>query len=60
MCSKKELYTAFLQASSVRYSSTALSDVAPMDISHDSLSKWLKNQHFRPAEVWSEASKYIN
>ena len=60
MYSKKELYTAFLQASSVRYSSNALSDVSPCEISHDVLSKWLKKTQLKPSEVWQEAKNYIN
>ena len=60
MYSKKDLYISFLQASSVRYSSNALSDVAPIDISHDVLSKWLKTANYRPSEIWNESKKYIN
>lgn len=60
MYSKKDLYIAFLQASSVRYSSNALSDVAPSEISHDTLSKWLKSANYRPSEVWNEAKCHIN
>lgn len=60
MFSKKELYIAFLQASSVRYSSNALSDVSPIEISHDVLSKWLKTAQLRPAEVWHESKNYID
>ncbi|WP_342224729.1 hypothetical protein [Rickettsia endosymbiont of Urophora cardui] len=39
-CSK-DLYKSFLQASSVRYTSKALSEVSPVDLSHDSASRWL-------------------
>lgn len=48
----KELYKAFLQASSVRYSGLALSEVSPIALSHDSISRWLKNKCFRPKELW--------
>jgi len=58
LCSK-ELYTAFLQASSIRYSSTALSDVSPIDISHDSISNWIKSKNFQPKEIWHEVKNYI-
>ena len=37
----KEWYKAFLQASSMRYSELALSEVSPELISHDSVSRWL-------------------
>ena len=60
MYTKKDLYIAFLQASSIRYSSNALSDVAPLEISHDVLSKWLKTANYRPSEIWNEAQNYIN
>ena len=55
----KDLYTAFLQASSVRYSGLALSEVSPKDLSHDSISRWLKDQNFRPREIWDIAEKHI-
>ncbi|WP_235603477.1 hypothetical protein, partial [Piscirickettsia litoralis] len=46
------IYKAFLQATSVRYSGLALSEVSPEPLSHDSVSRWLQSQHFRPREVW--------
>lgn len=60
MYSKKNLYISFLQASSIRYSCNALSDVSPVEMSHDSFSKWLKNKSFKPSEIWSEAKNHIN
>ena len=56
----KELYKAFLQASSVRYSGLALSEVSPDELSHDGISRWLKSQHFSPKEIWSTAESMIN
>ena len=56
----KDLYKSFLQASSVRYSGKALSEVSPNHLSHDSASRWLNNSHFRPSEVYKESSKYID
>ena len=56
----KELYTAFLQASSIRYSGNALSEVAPDILSHDSISNWLKSRHFAPKNVWMEAKDFID
>jgi len=56
----KELYKAFLQASSVRYSGLALSEVSPTALSHDSISRWLADRHFRPREVWQTAQSYVN
>ena len=42
-CSK-DLYKSFLQASSVRYSGKALSEVSPINLSHDSASRWLNSK----------------
>lgn len=56
----KELYKAFLQASSVRYSGLALSEVSPTELSHDSISRWLKNKCFRPREIWEMSQNYID
>lgn len=58
-CSK-ELYRAFLQASSIRYTGLALSEVSPIKLSHDSISRWLKDQRFRPREIWEIAKGYID
>lgn len=57
-CSK-DLYRRFLQASSVRYSGLALSEVAPEKLSHDSVSRWLKSKKFRPREIWDLAKPYV-
>ncbi|QGP51886.1 hypothetical protein PsalN5692_03385 [Piscirickettsia salmonis] len=46
----KEIYKAFLQASSVRYSGLALSEVSPEPFSHDSVSRWLQSQQYRRCE----------
>jgi predicted transposase YdaD len=56
----KELYKAFLQASSVRYSGLALSEVSPTELSHDSISRWLKNKCFRPREIWEISEAYLD
>ena len=56
----KEWYKAFLQASNMRYSGLALSEVSPELISHDSVSRWLNSQCFRPREIWQIADNPIN
>lgn len=56
----KGLYKLFLQASSVRYSGKALSEVSPVKLSHDSASRWLNSQNFHPSEIYKEVSKYID
>lgn len=58
-CSK-ELYQAFLQASSVRYSGLALSEVSPFELSHDSISRWLSQKQLRPHDVWQKAQAHID
>lgn len=57
-CSK-ELYKTFLQVSSIRYSGLALSEVSPSDLSHDSISRWLKSRNYRPRELWELAKTQI-
>ena len=56
----KELYKAFLQVSSVRYSGLALSEVSPSELSHDGISRWLKEKHFSPKDIWSTSEKLID
>ncbi len=57
----KELYRAFLEASSVRYSGLALSEVSPETaLSHDSISRWLSDQNFRPSQVWQTVRAYVD
>jgi hypothetical protein len=53
------LYETYLQVSSVRYSSLALSEVAPYDLSHDSISYWLKNSNCKPSEVWQKVKHIV-
>ena len=55
----KELYKVFLQVSSVRYSGLALSEVSPSELSHDGISRWLKEKHFSPKDVWIKAAPFI-
>ena len=38
----KDLYKSFLQASSVRYSGKALSEVSPINLSHDDSKSMVK------------------
>ena len=54
------IYKAFLQVSSVRYSGLALSEVSPVELSHDSISRWLQSTAHRPSAIWSQASKHIS
>ncbi len=56
----KELYKSFLQATSMRYSGLSLSEVSPINLSHDSVSRWLSSQKFRPREVFEIANDFID
>lgn len=44
----------------MRYSGLALSEVSPLSVSHDSISRWLASQCFRPRELWQIAEKQID
>lgn len=58
LCSK-DLYCAFLKVTSQRYSSLALSEVAPFKLSHDSISRWLEEAHVKPRDIWGEAKESV-
>jgi len=56
----KELYKAFLQVSSVRYSGLALSEVSPCKLSHDGISRWLKEKRFSPKDIWVKSKALMD
>ena len=56
----KDLYREYLLASAVRYSGLALSEVSPVPLSHDAVSRWLKSKTFPPKEVWSSIQGLID
>lgn len=58
-CSK-ELYRSYLLASCIRYSGLALSEVSPVELSHDGVSRWLKSKKFSPKELWSEVQNMVD
>jgi len=60
-CSR-ELYCRFLEVTSTRYSALSLSEVAPesMNISHDSISRWLASAKVQPKDLWEAARKEIS
>jgi hypothetical protein len=60
-CSR-ELYCAFLEVTSSRYSALSLSEVAPesMPLSHDSVSRWLRESKVQPKDLWEVAEKEIS
>ena len=59
-CSR-ELYCRFLEVTSTRYSALSLSEVAPetMELSHDSISRWLRTAKVQPKDLWEVARKEV-
>jgi len=57
-CSR-ELYCSFLEITSERYSALSLSDVAPYQLSHDSISRWLADERIQPKDIWAIAKKEV-
>ena len=57
-CSR-ELYCSFLEITSERYSALSLSDVAPYELSHDSISRWLTDERVQPKDLWLVAKKEV-
>ena len=58
VCSK-DLYCTFLKVTSKRYSALSLSEVSPVELSHDSISRWLENTHCQPKDFWSAAAPHV-
>ena len=58
VCSK-DLYCTFLKVTSKRYSALSLSEVSPIELSHDSISRWLENTHCQPKDFWSAAAPHV-
>ncbi len=59
-CSR-DLYCAFLEVTSDRYSALSLSEVAPdgSTLSHDSISRWLAGEKVRPKDLWQAAKTEV-
>ena len=55
----KELYSTFLRVTSQRYSALSLSEVSPVDLSHDSISRWLSEAKCQPKDIWNEAKSHV-
>lgn len=55
----KELYCTFLRVTSQRYSALSLSEVSPIELSHDSISRWLADAHCQPKDIWNEAKSHV-
>lgn len=57
-CSR-ELYAAFLDVTTERYSALSLSEIAPAELSHDSISRWLVAERVQPKDLWAAAKKEV-
>lgn len=58
ICSK-ELYCSFLQVTCQKYSAVALSEISPIKLSHDAVSRWLENTSCQPKDIWEVAKEEI-
>lgn len=58
LCSK-DLYCTFLRVTSQRYSALSLSEVAPYELSHDSISRWLEEAKCQPKDIWNKAKNHV-
>jgi len=58
LCSK-DLYSTFLRVTSQRYSALSLSQIAPEELSHDSISRWLTQAKCQPRDVWQTAQNQV-
>lgn len=48
-----------MKVTSQRYSALSLSEVSPISLSHDSVSRWLEDSRVRPKDIWNEAKSHI-
>lgn len=55
----KELYCTFLRVTAQRYSALSLSEVSPIELSHDSISRWLSDAKCQPKDIWNEAKSHV-
>lgn len=58
LCSK-DLYCSFLQVTCQRYSALTLSEVSPVELSHDAISRWLTETKCQPKDIWEAAKNEI-
>ena len=54
-----DLYTKFLIANHNKYSGVELSKTSGIPLSHDSVSKWLRDENFDSSHLWSHAKDMI-
>lgn len=58
LCSK-DLYCTFLRVTSERYSALSLSEVSPLELSHDNISRWLEQKKCQPKDIWESVAKQV-
>jgi hypothetical protein len=58
LCSR-ELYCTFLQVTARRYSAFSLSEVSPVALSHDAVSRWLTKTTCQPKDIWEAAKPNV-
>jgi hypothetical protein len=58
LCSK-DLYCTFLRVTSQRYSALSLSEVSPVELSHDSISRWLEQNKCQPKDIWESVRGHV-
>lgn len=54
-----DLYTKFLIANHNRYSGVELSKTSEQSLSHDSVSKWLREENFNEEDIWIHVKDMI-
>lgn len=58
LCSR-ELYCSFLTVTAQRYSALTLSDISPVSLSHDAVSRWLIDATCQPKDIWEKAKQCV-
>ena len=53
------MYCTFLRVTSQRYSALSLSEVSPVKLSHDSISRWLVDAKCQPKDIWKCAKSHV-
>jgi hypothetical protein len=54
-----KLYSNFLLANHNRYSATELERVAPVDLAHDAVTRFLTREDFTPSDLWNEVKPLV-
>lgn len=60
MLCESKVVQAFMQATQERYSAVALTEVSPLNMSHDAVSNYLKKAKLSPREVFNAVKHKID